>query len=51
MAAPICTTDDASMLWHCESNQCEWWTCPDCRAVYDVERGVRVLFGGQVEAL
>lgn len=49
MAAPTCTTEGATLDWHCDSPSCEWWRCPECRATYDMERGVRVLFGGTVE--
>ena len=50
MAAPQCTDDDASMIFHCEqSAMCEWWTCPECGTVYDLQRGIRILRSGAVE--
>lgn len=51
MAAPTCTTcPDQPLEFHCETSpMCEWWKCPDCGAVYDVERGVRMLRNGAVE--
>lgn len=52
MAAPTCSQDDHAMEFHCpRSTQCTWWTCPECSAVYDLERGVIRYRDGHVEAL
>lgn len=48
--APTCTADETPLEFHCESPMCEWWRCPDCCATYDVERCIRVLRDGHVEA-